>query len=247
MKIFRLAVIFLVTLFFLVGLAKKAEASLLLINKEGKIILKVLSSQDTHGLEIPRREYLAIKAVASQTSDSDAKVSLSKLDGKVTLDVSSDLSQRSLDVTNYQEEIVEIEERPEVKRFTISLKDGKFIIDQDGISAETYFTINIDAKIAELTLETPSGFRYLSILPREAVETILRAKTIDRLKEGSKLLISEQNRELSYEIFGDRVIDVFNLVEYSIPVSSRVSASTGEILSVNEPTWLRILGFLFTS
>ena len=149
-------------------------------------------------------------------------------------------------MTNYQDEIVEIEERPEVERFTISLSEGKFIIDQGGILAETYFTINIEPKTAELTLETPSGFRYLSILPREAVETILRAKTINRLKEGSKLIISEQNRELSYEIFGDRVIDVFNLVEYSVPVSSRVSASTGEILSVNQPTWLRILGFLFT-
>jgi len=245
-KIFRLAVIFLVTLFFLVGLPKKVDASLLLIDKEGKIILSVLSSQDTHGLEIPRREYLAIKAVADQTSDTNAKVSLSKLDGKVTLDVSSELGQKSLDVTNYQDEIVEIEERPEVERFTISLSEGKFIIDQGGILAETYFTINIEPKTAELTLETPSGFRYLSILPREAVETILRAKTINRLKEGSKLIISEQNRELSYEIFGDRVIDVFNLVEYSVPVSSRVSASTGEILSVNQPTWLRILGFLFT-
>lgn len=237
----------LATLSLFVGFPKKVDASLLLINKEGRIILKVLSSQDTHGLEIPRREYLAIKAVADQTSDSDAEVSLSKLDGKVTLDVSGSTGQKSLDVTNYQDEIVEIEERPEVERFTISLDEGKFIINQDGISAETYFTININPQTAGLTLETPSGFRYLSILPKEAVETILRAKTINRLKEGSRLVISEQNRELSYEIFGDRVIDIFNLVEYSVPVSSQVSASTGEILSVNQPTWLRILGFLFTS
>src|SRR3989344_7725394 len=120
------------------------------------------------------------KARADQTSDTNAKVSLSKLDGKVALDVSSELGQKSLDVTNYQDEIVEIEERPEVERFTISLSEGKFIIDQGGILAETYFTINIEPKTAELTLETPPGFRYLSILPREAVETILRAKTINR-------------------------------------------------------------------
>lgn len=247
MRIFRFAFVVLVTLSLFVGFSKSVDASLLLINKEGKIILRVLSSQDTAGLEIPRREYLAIKAVADQTSDSDAKVSLSKLDGKVTLDVSSSSGEKSLDVTNYQDEIVEVEERPEVERYTISLDEGKFIIDQDGISAETYFPININPQTAGLTLETPSGFRYLSILPREAVETILRAKTINRLKEGSRLVISEQNRELSYEIFGDKVIDIFNLLKYSVPVSSQVSASTGEILSVNQPTWLRILGFLFFS
>ena len=139
MRISRFNLVFLVTLFVFMGLPKKVDASLLLIDKSGKIIFRVLSSQDTFGLEIPRKDYLAIKEVADQTSDSDAKVSLYKLDGKVTLDVSSSLGQKSLDVTGYQDEIVEIEERPEVERFTISVNDGKFIIDQGGISAETYF------------------------------------------------------------------------------------------------------------
>jgi hypothetical protein len=37
-----------------------------------------------------------------------------------------------------------------------------------------------------------------------------------------------------------------NLFELDIPVSTSVSALTGEILSVDQPTWLKVLGFMFS-
>lgn len=222
------------------------HASLVTIDKEGRVIVKVLSVEDSIELEIPRREFLEVKNIVAETPDPDAKISLAKEDGRVQLNVSTSSGYKSLDVTNYKDDIVEIEERPAVERLTISILADKFTIEQAGVVAETDYEINIDPQTAGLTLETPTGFRYLSILPRQATEVVLRSRYINRIEGQGKLVISEEGRELLYKVSGERVINLFNIVEYSVPVSARVSASTGEVLSVEQPTWLRVLGFLFT-
>lgn len=233
---------FLLSFFFF---TPEVHASLVVIDSQGKIIVNVLSIEDSIELEIPRRDFLEIKDIAADTPDPNAKISLTKVDGKVKLNISTSSGDKSLDVTNYKEEIVEIEERSEIERLTISVSDNKFTIEQKGVVAETDYEINIDPKSAGLTLTTPSGFRYLSILPRQAVETILRSKVINKISGSSKILLAEYSGELIYEVAGERVINLFNIFDYSVPVSARVSASTGEILTVEQPTWLRIFGFLF--
>ena len=76
------------------------------------------------------------------------------------------------------------------------------------------------------------------------MDSVLRSKKINRIGVDNKLNIIENDRELSYEVGGERVINLFNIVEYSVPVTVQVSASTGEILLVDQPTWLKVLGFL---
>jgi hypothetical protein len=244
MKVVK-ALSFLVLLLAFFLTASSAQASLVTIGSEGKVILNVLSVEDSIELEIPRRDYLQVKNIVAGTPDPDAIISLARVDGKVKLNVLTKSGEKSLDVTNYKEEIVEIEERPELERLTIAIQNDKFTIEQKGITAVTDFAINIDPQTAGLTLETPSGFRYLSILPRQAVETLLRSKVINRIASGSRISLAEYSGELFYEVTGERVINLFNIFDYRVPVSARVSASTGEILTVEQPTWLRIFGFLF--
>lgn len=230
---------------FLISTSGLAYASLVTIDKEGKVTINVLSAEESIELEIPRKEFLEVKDIAKGTPDPEAKISLAKIDGKIKLNVSTSSGEKSLDVTNYKEEIIEIEERSEVERVTISVKAGKFTIEQKGVVAETDFAISINPRTARLALITSSGHRFLSILPRQATEIVLRSKYINRIGRQDRLVISEQGRELSYEVAGDRVINLFNIFEYNVPVSAHISASTGEILSINQPTWLKVLGFLF--
>lgn len=245
MRFLRLFFSLILALVFLSLATTTALASLVVVDSKGKVIIKVLSVEDSVELEIPRRDFLEIKDIADETPDPEAKISLAKIDGKVSLKVSTSSGEKSLDVTSYKEEIVEIEERPEVERLTISVFGDKFRIGQKGVYAETDYQINIDPKSAGLTLATPSGFRYLSVLPKEAAETILRSRVVNRIGAGSVISLSEHSGELYYEVAGERVINVFNIFEYPVPVSARVSASTGAILSVEQPTWLKVLGFLF--
>lgn len=246
MRIGKIVSSFIFLLVLLIFSAVPVKASLVLVDSQGKVVINVLSSEDTIELEIPRRDYLEIKDIVEETPDPDAKVYLVKEDGKIILNVETQAGEKSLDVTNYQEKIVEIEERPEVERITIGVRDDNFTIEQRGVVAETDFSIIINPKTAGLTLETPSGFRFLSILPHEAVEVTLRSKVINEIEREEAMFLIEEAGELSYEVTGDKVINLFNIIKYSVSVKTRVSALTGEIIFVDQPTWLRVLGFLFT-
>ncbi len=247
MRLLKASIFFVATLIFLFASKNQTLASLVVVGSDGEVTMTVLSVEDSIELEIPRAEYLEVKNVAESAPDQDAKISLFKKDGKVNLNVSTNSGDKSLDVTNYKDAVIEIEKRPQAEKITIGILGENFTISQRGVVVETDYEINIDPKSADLTLSTPSGLRYLSILPRQAVDTILRSNTINRITRQNKVFLVEQNGggDLSYKVSGEKVINLFDLFEYSVPVTSYVSASTGEILSTEQPEWLRVLGFLF--
>ena len=236
--------LFIFSLFFVLSVSK-VDASLVTIDKYGKVIIKVLSAEESIGLEIPQSDFLEVKNIISETPDADAVITLAKTDGKSTLKVSSISGDKSMDVTNYKDEVLVVEERPEVQKLTFFVSGDKFTLVQRGVYAETDYQINVDPTSAKLTLEAPSGLRYLSVLPRQATDAVLRANFINRIDEGKRLIIKEEGSDLTYEVFGDKIFNIFNLFEYGVPVSAKVSASTGEILSIEGPTWLKVINFLF--
>ena len=247
MSVLRVFASFILAFLFLLLISSSVFASLVVVQKDGKVVLNVLSIEDTVELEIPRRDYLEVKSIAQEIPDPGSKISLARKDGKVTLRVSTKSGEKSLDVTNYKDEIVEIEERPALERVRIGVSGDFFTIEQRGVLAKTDYEINIDPESAGITLTTPSGLRFLSLLPYQAAETALRAKIINRLGDKDSVVIKEEGQELSYELAGERVINFFNVFEYSVPVKTKISASTGEVLSIEQPTWLKVLGFLFIS
>ena len=236
--------LFIFSLFFVLSVSK-VDASLVTIDKYGKVIIKVLSAEESIGLEIPQSDFLEVKNIISETPDADAVITLAKTDGKSTLKVSSSSGDKSMDVTNYKDEVLVVEERPEVQKLTFFVSGDKFTLVQRGVYAETDYQINVDPTSAKLTLEAPSGLRYLSVLPHQATDAVLRANFINRIDEGKRLIIKEEGSDLTYEVFGDKIFNIFNLFEYGVPVSAKVSASTGEILSIEGPTWLKVINFLF--
>lgn len=236
--------IFLIPLVFTLS-TKLAWASLVTIDNDGKVILNVLSAEKSSELEIPHSDYLEIRNIISEATDPNAKISLARVEGKATLNVSTASGDKSLDVSNYKEEVVEVEERPQTRKLTIFVTGDKFTIGQEDILAETEYEINIDPQTARLTLLTPSGLRFLSVLPREATFAVLRSNFINKVDTAKKLVLTETDGELTYEVFGDKVINFFNVYKYPISISARVSASTGEVLSIDGPSWVKIFNFLF--
>jgi hypothetical protein len=243
MKKIAVFVLFIASYFLLPGSTK---ASLVRVGESGDVIVKVLSSEDSIALEIPQSDYLEVKNIAKEIPDPESKISLVKDNGEIMLKVATKSGEKSLDVTNYEDEVIEIEERPQTKKVAISITDNKFIIKQGGVSAVTDYEINIDPASARLTLATKSGLKFLSILPRQAVETMLRSKLVSRLNRQDRFEITEEEGgELAYVVSGEKTFNVFQLFEYAVPVVARVSASTGEILEIEQPQWLNKLNFLF--
>jgi hypothetical protein len=240
--------VFILTLSFLFCLsiaAAKAE-SLLVINENGEVIWKVLSSTDSISLSIPQREYLEVTDVAANSETaSDAKIGLVKENGSISLNINSSEGSRSLDVTNWQDDLIEVEARGETKKLAIRITNGEFSIEQKGISVTTSYPINIDPKRNEISVQTPSGARFLSVLPIEAAESALRAKVITKFT-GNASLVERDRGELVYVFNGEKILNLFNLLDYPVDVEASVSVLTGEIVHVEQPPWLRILSFLLS-
>ena len=224
---------------------KDARASLVVIGQKGEVVWNVLASESTLG--IPKSSEIIVKSLASGTPGASSLVSLLRQGDKVTLSVKEGQEEKSLDVTQLGGEIIEIEARPSTRRIKIGVLGEKFLIEEEGTLALTDFPVKIDPKRAELSVATSSGQRILPFLPKEAFEVVLRAKVISRLKSGETMQLTEGSQgELAYRISGERTLNLMNLFEINIPVSTSVSALTGEVLSVDQPAWLRVLGFMFS-
>ena len=219
-------------------LPKTAAASILVVKNDGKVVVNVLASESSLALRVPERGKLGVKDVASE-GGSNENISLSKENDKISLKVGSD---KVYDVSNWKDNIIEIEERPEVKSIKIELLDGKFRIESDGVFALTDLPITIDPAKNKFSVTTPTGERYVSILPNDAVQTVLRAKTLSETQKGMDLV--EEGGILSYAVRGDKKVNLFDFFNLKVPVTAKVSASTGEIVSVDQPPWLRVLSFI---
>lgn len=236
--------LFLLTLvLFLFVFSGSVSASIITVDSGGKVIFNVLSDQIA--LNVPQKSNLEVKDVASAGSATNENISIKKEGDKVMLFVGQGSDQKSFDVTNKSEDLVTLEERGSVKRINITTKDGKFAIEQNGVVGVTDYPIDIDPQKDELSVVTPSGGIFLAILPTEAAESALRSKYLSKVTDKNLGISEQKTGMLSYAVKGERTISLFNLLNYGVPVTTYISTSTGEVLSVDQPTWLRVTGFLF--
>ncbi|OGM12818.1 hypothetical protein A3A76_01000 [Candidatus Woesebacteria bacterium RIFCSPLOWO2_01_FULL_39_23] len=223
---------------FKVGL-NEASAAFITITKEGSTLVNVLAVETDGGS-------LKIVNEDSGAKFDNAKVSLSKENGKMLLSVLSATGGKEFDVSGVTDEILQIEERPTVERLSISVVNGAFSLNQGDIKAVTDYQIEIDPKNAKLALATPTGYKFLSILPRQAVTSLIRSGVATMHSKGDEVRISEdEDGNLYYLVQAEKVIPILNVYDYTFPVEAKVSAVGGEILSIEKPSWMRLLGFLF--
>src|SRR4030042_2516512 len=233
-----------VFLFLILG-SSVIEASILSVGKNGEITWKVLSEQDSLDMDVPAHSYIEVKKVENNTVDPKSSIELSKSGDKISLYVFNDNEKRQIDIKNPNGDLIEIEERAEIQKINIGVRNDKFSLQQKGISALTEFPIKIDPQTAKLTVGTKSGDRFLSVLPYQAVPGVLRTKLISRVND-NRLEIIEEGRELQYSFSGEKIFNILGFFEYSIPVSLKVSATTGETVSIEGPAWYKVIGFFLS-
>jgi hypothetical protein len=123
------------------------------------------------------------------------------------------------------------------------LDNGRFSISQKGVSAVTDYSIKIDPQENKIMVETALGNNFLAVLPFDAVQSALRTKAMTKVS-GQPLLLSEEDNNLAYTISGAKEINLFHIYNFKVPVEAKISASTGEVYSTNEPVWLKIISYL---
>ena len=237
MKKYLLAAFFLLWLLFF---PSRVEASLLVVKSDGELVLNVLSSESALVLEIPDYGQLGVKKAATEGETSE-NILLSREDNKISLRIGE---SKFFDVTDWKEGVMEIEERPESKSIHIDLWENKFRIQSEGVFALTDLPFSVNPSKDKFSVTTPSGEKYVAILPHEAVQTVLRAKVLSQTDKALDLV--EEAGVLSYLVKGKKVINLFNFYDLKVAVTAKVSASTGEIYFIEQPPWLRVLGVLFS-
>lgn len=207
-----------------------AYAGLVTVNPGGQATLNVLS------YEAPE----SLKVTDSVAGVYNTKISLATSEGKTSLT----LGDKTLDVTNVSDSLIEVEERPAVRKLSISQTQNQFRINQNGIAASTSFPITVDPTTANISVTTATGVKYIFILPAQAFEILTRANYLDKLTGDVNLTESEVGEPI-YNFKGEKSVNLFNLVTAPVPVEGQVSAVTGKVISMETPIWYKLIGFLF--
>ena len=135
-----------------------------------------------------------------------------------------------------------MEERGDVKKLKVKIDDGKFVLEQDGVKATTEYPIEIDAKENNISVETETGYKYLALLPYDAAQSLLRTKIATNVN-ATDMKVVEYEKDITYLVNGEKVVNLFNIYDLKLPVSAYISASTGEVMMV-DPSWLGVVNYL---
>ncbi len=211
-------------------------SSLVRIDSNGNVVVNVLSAQSQLALDLPAGGILEIKRIANRMPKG-SEIVLKKEGEKYNLYFGE---SGSLDITNWKESVVQMEEKEENKKAEVVLENGEFALVQAGIKANIPFPIKINPKQKRFQVETPYGDKYLAVLPLEAALISLRSKSLSKLDE-TPLELTEENKDIVYRIFGKKTVNIFNFYSLDTNVVAKVSASTGEVVAVDEPLWLKVL------
>jgi len=145
---------------------------------------------------------------------------------------------------------VEKEQEVEVKDSTgeskIKIRSGKnkFEFQQEGVkfSVESDSPLSVNPTTKELTVTTPAGSKVVAVLPRQAVDNMLAAGIVTSTSGVD--LKTESDGSLSYNIDGTKNEKLLGIFDVAIPKNLIVSAQTGQVLTVNQSTFSKILDFL---
>jgi hypothetical protein len=217
-------------------------AQIISVKSEGNVVWDVLGDETTKPSDVSNSS-IEVKKVVNVSTDSKPTITLSKEGGSVNLTVANGNETRDLTISGDNKNLVEIEERPYVQKVTIGVIGNRFSLTQGTVTALTDFPINVDAKSARFLVKTTTGMEFLFVLPNEAVSTAIKSRLMTDV--GGDIEITEGKGGASYKIVGEKVFNFFDLYKYSIPITAYVSASSGQLTSIDSPTWFKFLKFLF--
>lgn len=222
--------------FVLFAVSQNIHASVVTIGLDGELVMNVLSYES-------QRESITVTELMGGQIPIGDRISLKNDGGKSRLLVTVGGNSYEADVTDFEGEVIEIEERIIPNTVKVFVEKGEFLIQQRGYTARTRFPITIEAATKEFSVKTSSGVSYLSILPYEAIDNLMRAGILSKLHDNSQIKLSEDPQGgMKYVASGIKSFKLFTFIEFEAEVVVSVSASTGEVLSVEQPLWLSVFG-----
>ncbi len=160
-------------------------------------------------------------------------------------------------------ERVEIEESLNLKKTKVSAFAGQMKIENQGVSALTKLPLSLDSRTNQLIITTANKTMAVATLPAQAIDNLISRGIIDRatnlmeapVKSASdsaqteikapQTEIVERNGEVVYHVVGIKTRKFLNLFPATFTLQAEVNAETGALVNLQEPSILRLFGFLF--
>lgn len=210
------------------------HASLLTFSADGELYFNVLGLSDTSDSS------LEIKKIADNYSIKNESVSLVNESGKIYLSYNG--SSKKVDLTNYKNDIVQIEEKDAPTTVSIKGRESGFEIVQRGIVTYTEYPIKINSPENQISIATDTGERYVSFMPYEAVRMLARTNMITEVA-GGNIQLAESAGEPAYVISGTKLVTLFKIFSFNVPITAHVSAANGNVVKVDQPIWYSLIGY----
>lgn len=220
----------------------KAEA-LVTITPNGEVYKNVL------GDSVTAQTQSKLNDIVGVIVNKVANVVITQVDAKVQVALNNQFGTPTTAFdqnTTNGEAILEIQKTIPSEKVTIKKVNDQFGIEQENIVALTNLTVKVDPSSQDISLSSDSGERKLSVLPNSIVRTLVNSRILSAVQNNEMNVIETDSGELIYSVTGTRKINLFNLANIDVPVSATISATTGKVESVNQPTLLKVFGFLFS-
>lgn len=133
-------------------------------------------------------------------------------------------------VTKQGEQELEVEADNELTK----LKVGSDI-------AETKFPISVNKETGQVFVQTGNGQKEIKILPDKASETAEAAGIISKIDSIELEHATENQNEVAFKVAGVKTGRLLGFIPVQAHVETEVDASTGSVLRVQQPLWLRLL------
>src|SRR5258705_1021196 len=185
------------------------HATYVTVTKDGEVVTKVLADSDEQIMKKGKPEKIDVTKVGEHESNTNSTVTLSKENDKIQILVANAEGSRKLTVPEKLDSLVEIEERPEIQKISIGFIDNQFSVRQEGFTALTNFPLTVDAKNARVVATTTTGDTFISVLPLEAVQSMIRSGIVTSVTDNT-LTMLEVGKELQYNIKGEKIFSILH-------------------------------------
>lgn len=119
---------------------------------------------------------------------------------------------------------------------------SRAVIDDNNIDVESDFPLVFNVASKTFSVQTPNGTKVIRVLPSRA---FARLDSKDKPDSLNKVSLVEDGDKLVFQADGTRSGKVFGFIPVTISVKTAVDSQTGDVVSVDKPWFIDLLGPLF--
>ncbi len=225
-----------------VSVSSVQAESLFVVLKNGTVQRNVLGDNTDISATVQK----VSQNIASAALEGVKEIAIAEIENKTNIKIITDTSTQDQTIPTAMTQLLEIEgDRSSDKVTVTKLSDG-YGISQKGITAKTSFTVTIKPQEQEIYVNSGEVQKKLTVLPSEAVKKVVSIGAINILPKDGIISLESDGNNLNYLVKGERVVQIFQIAKLVVPVSTSVSATTGEVTVTDQPRWLSLFGFVLS-